>query len=75
MKTNGIPTSKECKRQREKLNLSQGDLARLCGVNQSTISRFELDTQTINYIDYFRIISQLGYDFTFKKREATNEQN
>ena len=75
MKKINHPTFYEVKRRRVAMGLSQIDLARLCGYDQSMVSKFESGKQSISYKAYFDLLSALRYDVVFTKREEKHEEN
>lgn len=52
--------------QRHNLNLSQRDLAELCGLPQSSVARIESGKSTPNLNTLLKIFRQLGLSFTVR---------
>ncbi|HAL02658.1 MAG TPA: transcriptional regulator [Lachnospiraceae bacterium] len=53
-------------KQRHNLNLSQRDLAQLCGIPHSSVARIESGKSTPNLSTLLKIFHQLGLRFTIQ---------
>jgi transcriptional regulator with XRE-family HTH domain len=73
MKKIRYPTAQDCKRRRERLGFSQLEIAQLCGVTQSAISKFERGAQVLNYELYFVILNSLGFSGEITARKVDDE--
>ena len=58
-------------KQRHNLNLSQRDLAQLCGIPHSSVARIESGKSTPNLSTLLKIFHQLGLRFTIQTNPST----
>jgi len=61
--------------QRHNLELSQRDLAKLCGIPHSSVARIESGKTTPNLSTLLRIFNQLGLSFTVQPSVYSDTQH
>lgn len=54
---------------RKKNEISQGELARISGVDRSAICRYEKHDRVPNLLNFTKVLNAMGYELCIRKKE------